>query len=105
MDKIRILRFFVATLDGGSFAAAAKNFGTDPSTVSKAIHRLEKELGIQLLLRSTRQLRMTPAGREYAETARRLLGELTTCEERLKDQNDEPVAPRTIAIMPVLRFA
>ena len=49
VDKIRSLRFFVATLDGGSFAAAAKAFGTDPSTVSKAIFRLENDLGIQLL--------------------------------------------------------
>ena len=90
MDKIRSLRFFVAALDGGSFAAAAKLFGTNPSTVSKAIGRLEKELGIPLFLRSTRQLSMTPAGREYAATARRLLEELTTCEERLKSQNDMP---------------
>ncbi|MEH6580225.1 MAG: LysR substrate-binding domain-containing protein [Amphritea sp.] len=90
MDKIRSLRFFVATLDGGSFAAAAKAFGTDPSTVSKAIYRLENDLGIQLLLRSTRQLRMTPAGRQYANTARRLLEDLTACEESLKSQNDTP---------------
>ena len=90
MDKIRSLRFFVAALDGGSFAAAAKSFGTNPSTVSKAIQRLESELGVQLFVRSTRQLSMTPAGREYAATARRLLEELTDCEERLKSQNDVP---------------
>lgn len=53
LDKIRSLKFFVATLDGGSFASAAKTFGTDPSTISKAIYRLENDLGIQLLLRST----------------------------------------------------
>ena len=90
MDKIRSLRFFIASLDGGSFAAAAKAYGTDPSTVSKAIHRLESDLGIQLFQRSTRQLRLTAAGRLYANTARRVLGELTACEETLKSQNDAP---------------
>ena len=89
MDKIRSLRFFIATLDGGSFAAAAKSYGTDPSTVSKAIHRLESDLGIQLFQRSTRQLRLTEGGRLYANTARLVLEELTACEEALKRQNDE----------------
>ncbi|MGM5972086.1 LysR family transcriptional regulator, partial [Vibrio parahaemolyticus] len=76
MDKIRSLRFFIATLEGGSFAAAAKVYGTDPSTVSKAIHRLESDLGIQLFQRSTRQIRLTEAVRRYANTARFVLDEL-----------------------------
>jgi DNA-binding transcriptional LysR family regulator len=90
MDKIRSLRFFIATLDRGSFAAAAKVFGTDPSTVSKAVHRLESDLGIQLFQRSTRQLRLTAAGRRYVNTARRVLDELAACEESLKSQSDAP---------------
>nr|WP_237721933.1 LysR family transcriptional regulator [Vibrio parahaemolyticus] len=88
MDKIRSLRFFIATLEGGSFAAAAKAYGTDPSTVSKAIHRLESDLGIQLFQRSTRQIRLTEAGRRYANTARFVLDELTACEDSLKSHND-----------------
>ncbi|MDG2681947.1 LysR family transcriptional regulator, partial [Vibrio parahaemolyticus] len=88
MDKIRSLRFFIATLEGGSFAAAAKAHGTDPSTVSKAIHRLESDLGIQLFQRSTRQIRLTEAGRRYANTARFVLDELAACEDSLKSHND-----------------
>ena len=90
MDKIRSLHFFISTLDGGSFAAAAKNHGTDPSTVSKAIHRLERDLGIQLFQRSTRLMHITEAGRLYANTAKRVLEELTACEDALKIQNDTP---------------
>ncbi|PMG98100.1 LysR family transcriptional regulator [Vibrio lentus] len=88
MDKIRSLRFFITTLDRGSFAAAAKQYGTDPSTVSKALHRLEAELGVQLFQRSTRQLNLTSAGRQYARTARRVLDELNTCEEELQHLNN-----------------
>ncbi|NRF16424.1 LysR family transcriptional regulator [Vibrio coralliilyticus] len=90
MDKIRTLRFFVATLERGSFAAAAKKYGTDPSTVSKALHRLESELGIQLFQRSTRQLNLTSAGHQYARTARLVLDELSACEEALQQSNRLP---------------
>ncbi len=112
MDKIRSLRFFIATLDGGSFAAAAKVYGTDPSTVSKAIHRLESDLGIQLFQRSTRQSRLTEAGRRYANTARFVLEELAACEDSLKSHNDAlsgqlkinvPVSYGRLYIRPLLK--
>ncbi|MCW8886511.1 MAG: LysR substrate-binding domain-containing protein [Motiliproteus sp.] len=90
MDKVRALNFFLATVDSGSFAAAAKKFATDPSTVSKAVQRLESNLGIQLFQRSTRRLQLTWAGQSYAVTARRVLEELQGCEERLKQENEEP---------------
>lgn len=88
MDKIRSLRFFIATLDRGSFAAAAKKYATDPSTVSKAVHRLESELGVQLFQRSTRQLNLTSSGSQYARTVRRVLDELSACEEALQQRNN-----------------
>ena len=56
--------------------------------MSKAIHRLESDLGIQLFQRSTRQIRLTEAGRRYANTARFVLDELTACEDSLKSHND-----------------
>ncbi|MDA0117743.1 LysR family transcriptional regulator [Vibrio sp. T11.5] len=90
MDKLRALRFFITTLDTGSFAATAKKYGTDPSTVSKAVNRLESDLGIQLFLRSTRQLNLTLAGQQYEQTARHVLNELITCEKDLKQANSSP---------------
>ena len=90
MDKLRSLELFLATCDGGSFAAAAKSCSSDPSTVSKAIGRLEAQLGLTLFQRSTRKLRITPAGERYAETVRSLIGDLTTCEDELKQINDSP---------------
>ncbi|EGU61509.1 transcriptional regulator [Vibrio nigripulchritudo ATCC 27043] len=90
MDKIRSLRFFVATLERGSFAGAAKKYGTDPSTVSKALHRLEAEIGVQLFQRSTRQLSLTSAGHQYARTAKLVLDELIACEEKLQHLNSSP---------------
>lgn len=87
---MRSLEFFLATCDGGSFAAAARICNTDPSTVSKAIGRLEAQLGLTLFQRSTRQLRITTAGKRYARTARNLLQDLASCEVELKLLNDSP---------------
>lgn len=90
MDKLRLLEIFLATCEGGSFAAAAKICGTDPSTVSKAIGRLEAQLTLTLFQRSTRQLSITEAGQRYADTVRKMMLDLTSCEHELKHLNDSP---------------
>lgn len=87
---MRSLELFLATCDTGSFAAAARSCSTDPSTVSKAIGRLEAELGLTLFQRSTRQLRITAAGRRYARTVRNMVQDLASCEVELKQFNDSP---------------
>ncbi|CAM3543729.1 LysR family transcriptional regulator [Vibrio aerogenes] len=90
MDKLRSLEIFLATCYGGSFAAAARLCNSDPSTVSKAISRLEAQLGLTLFQRSTRQLRITTAGQRYADTVRKMFQDLTTCEDELKHLNNSP---------------
>lgn len=90
MDKMRSLEFFLATCDAGTFAAAAKLCDTDPSTVSKAIARLEAQLGLTLFQRSTRQLQITPAGKRYARTVRNMMQDLSACEDELQHLNDSP---------------
>lgn len=90
MDKLRLLEIFLATCDGGSFAAAAKTCSTDPSTVSKAIGRLEAQLRLTLFQRSTRQLSITTAGQRYADTVRKMMQDLSSCEHELKHLNDSP---------------
>lgn len=79
---------FLATCDKGSFAEAARSCGSDPSTVSKAISRLESNLKVTLFQRSTRQLRLTVAGKKYASTVRRVVQDLKVCEEELRQFND-----------------
>ncbi|WP_104402530.1 LysR family transcriptional regulator [Vibrio penaeicida] len=90
MDKFRSLEMFLATCDAGSFAAAAKACNTDPSTISKAIGRLEAQLQLTLFQRSTRQLRITSVGKKYADTVRKMIQDLSKCEEELKQSNDSP---------------
>ena len=96
MDKLRSLEIFLATCDSGSFAGAARACNTDPSTVSKAISRLEAQLKLVLFQRSTRQLKLTHAGKRYEETVRKLTLDLSLCEHELQHLNDTPSGTLTI---------
>jgi len=89
MDKFRSLALFMTTVETGSFAATAKKHATDPSTVSKAIKRLEIQIGLQLFFRSTRKLSLTSAGEKYAQTVGSLYQELETVEDDLKSENED----------------
>lgn len=66
------LRIFLAVLDCGGFRAAAQRLGTVPSRTSTTVSRLEAELGVPLLLRSTRSVRPTEQGRRLADQIRPL---------------------------------
>jgi DNA-binding transcriptional LysR family regulator len=67
------LAAFVRAVEAGSFSAAARNAGTTPSAISKAVRRLEVELGTQLLRRSTRTLALTPDGQAFFDRVAPLL--------------------------------
>lgn len=90
MDKLNALQIFSNVAEQGSFSAAAKILGGDPSTISKSIRKLEQEIGLQLIQRSTRQLKVTPAGEAYLAHVRSMIDSLQACESNLKDNNDNP---------------
>lgn len=76
---------FVRVVEAEGFSAAAATLGLTPSAVSKVITRLEARLGVRLLQRTTRALRLTADGEVYYEEARRLVGEIAALESRLSD--------------------
>ncbi|MRW84276.1 LysR family transcriptional regulator [Pseudoduganella sp. FT26W] len=67
------LTTFVAVVEAGSLTAAAERLGLAKSMVSKHMQLLEQEMGVGLLLRSTRKLSLTEAGRTFYEASRQLL--------------------------------
>ena len=75
MDRLAALELFVRVVDTGSFSAVARDQGIGQPAVSKAIVQLETWLGVSLLLRSTRSLVPTEAGRIFYERARRTVEE------------------------------
>jgi DNA-binding transcriptional LysR family regulator len=67
---------FVRVVESGGFTRAAHQLGLPPSSVSRSVARLEDELGITLLERTTRKVALTDAGRAYFERARDALAGL-----------------------------
>ena len=67
------LATFAALAETGSFAAAARRLGLPTSTVSEHIAALERNLGLQLVIRTTRASRLTEAGRQVAQGAARMV--------------------------------
>jgi DNA-binding transcriptional LysR family regulator len=70
------IEFFTVTVSAGSFAAAARKLRVTPSAVSRRVAALEGELGVQLLARTTRTLRLTEDGLAFHERCVRILEEL-----------------------------
>ncbi|MFF7708194.1 LysR substrate-binding domain-containing protein [Pseudomonas sp. NPDC007930] len=75
LTDLNLLKMFVAVAQAHSFRAAAERLGVTRSAVSQGIRRLEDSLGISLVLRSTRHVRLTEAGeRLYAQASGHLAG-------------------------------
>ena len=75
MDRLAALEMFVRVVDTGSFSAVARNQEIGQPAVSKAVVQLEEWLGVSLLMRSTRSLVPTEAGRIFYEHAKRTIEE------------------------------
>lgn len=89
MDKFNLLKQFICVVEQGGFAAAAKELGQSPSTISKSIAKLEGHLSFRLFHRSTRQVQLTPAGSRYLVTANNTLRALEEAEQQLRNDNGE----------------
>jgi DNA-binding transcriptional LysR family regulator len=75
MDRLDELAIFVAIIDSGSLAGAARRLRRSPPAVTRALATLEDRLGARLFERTTRRLSPTEAGRDLAPRARRLLND------------------------------
>ena len=73
MDRLGPERMFLTVVETGSFAVAAARLGTGSGQASKLVARLEADLGVKLLNRTTRALSLTQAGQAYAERLRALV--------------------------------
>ena len=90
LPQTRDLEIFVAVVDDEGFAEAGRRFGVAASTVSRAVTRLEAQLGVHLLRRSTRQIELTPEGRDMLQEAREIIRRAET----LVDIAQKSRAPR-----------
>lgn len=76
MDRVGDLALFLRVLDLGSISAAARSLDLSVAVASQRLKRLERDLGVRLLHRTTRQLHATPEGAALAEQGRALVEDL-----------------------------
>lgn len=91
MDRFASMEVFVATVDRGSFTAAAHAFRITPAMVGKHIRALEERLGARLITRTTRRQSLTEIGRSYYERCQRILDDVRDAETNVEAMR---LAPR-----------
>ena len=91
MERMKGMSVFARVVELGSFTAAANQLQMSVSAVSQTVARLEDELQVKLLNRSTRSLGLTEAGKIYFQGCRRMMSEAQQVHEQLYAFNNTPV--------------
>ena len=89
MGEIEELRVFLAVAEEQSFVGAARALGLPPPSVTRSIAALEDRLGLQLFIRTTRRVSLTPAGADYAAEVDPLLQSLGRATETLRERHGD----------------
>src|SRR5690242_6144670 len=89
-QRVRAMLSFVQAADHGSFAAAGRVLGISSAAVGKNVAGLETALGVRLMNRSTRSLRLTSEGRAFVERAREAISALDAAIDTVAAQRAEP---------------
>jgi LysR family transcriptional regulator for bpeEF and oprC len=103
MDKFNAMQMFVRVLEKGSFSAVAKERGIGQPAVSKQISALEDELGTELIHRTSRSIVLTDAGRDFYDSALRIVNDFENATSRIGRSQTAPkgvirvTAPPTFA--------
>jgi DNA-binding transcriptional LysR family regulator len=87
MDRFEEIQNFVRVVETGSISRAADRSGMAKSAVSRRLSDLEQRLGVQLIKRTTRQMKLTDSGRSYYERAIRILADLEESEQAVRQEH------------------
>ncbi|MCM2390549.1 transcriptional regulator CynR [Streptomyces albipurpureus] len=98
--ELRHLRYLLAVAEHASFTRAAEELHISQPTLSQQIRQLEKTLGVQLLDRTGRTVRLTDAGETYLAYARRALRDLAAGERAIVDVQDLTRGQLRLAMTP-----
>jgi len=101
MDRLDAMKVFAVASEAGSLAAAARTLKRSPAAVSRAIAFLEAHLGVALLFRTTRAMRLTEAGERYAPFCRQLLADLEEAESQAAGGAADPRGVLTLSAPPI----
>jgi DNA-binding transcriptional LysR family regulator len=90
LDRVSSMLSFVKVVEQGSFSSAARQLNLATSAVTTHVKSLEERLGVRLLNRTTRNVSLTEAGREYYERCVQILSEIENAEEAAQVLQSKP---------------
>lgn len=97
MQDLNDLYYFCQVVDQGGFSAAARALDIPKSRLSRRISQLEERLGVRLLQRTTRRLRLTTAGERYLHYCREMTASAHAAEEAILQLQSQPAGPVVIS--------
>jgi DNA-binding transcriptional LysR family regulator len=93
MIDLSAMSLFILIVEHGSLAAVARIMGISSAAISKQLTKMEKDLGVQLLIRSTRRLELTEIGRSYYIQCQRVLEEAAEADALISQMHSVPSGP------------
>jgi len=89
-EQLKSMVVFAQVVEQGNLTAAAKHIGLSRAVVSYHIKKLETQLGVKLLNRSTRSIALTEAGAEYYQSCRIIAEQASTANQQIENLKNEP---------------
>lgn len=100
MDHLRAMRLFLRVAELGSLTAASTDLGYARGAASATVAELERYLGVQLLERTTRRMRLTEDGLRYLDRARRILADVEELEDDIGSGERKPKGKLRVQVPP-----
>lgn len=96
MDRLDAMQVLLTVVDQGSLSAGSRKLNVPLPSVSRKVAELERHLGTQLLIRTSRKIQLTNAGRDYVDSARHIIAEIKEAELRAAGEYQVPRGQLTI---------
>lgn len=90
MDRLDAMQVLLAVVDGGSLSAGSRKLNAPLPSVSRKVAELERHLGTRLLIRTSRNVQLTDAGRDYVEATRQIVAQIKEAEQRASGEYEVP---------------
>jgi DNA-binding transcriptional LysR family regulator len=90
MDRLDAMQVLLAVVDAGSISAGSRKLNAPLPSVSRKVAELERHLGTRLLIRTSRNIQLTDAGRDYVEAARAIVAQIQEAEQRASGEYETP---------------
>jgi DNA-binding transcriptional LysR family regulator len=98
MDRLDAMQVLLAVVDAGSLSAGSRKLNAPLPSVSRKVADLERHLGTRLLIRTSRNVQLTDAGRDYIEAARQIVAQIEDAELRASGEYEAPRGALSITV-------